>query len=233
MKIKKAMILAAGKGTRMQPLTLKNPKPLIKIGKYSLLEKGINLLIDHGIEEIVINVHYLSHQIEDFILSKNYKIKIIISNEIEALLDTGGGAFKGTEVFNDEPFIILNPDTLWNKNYLSELKLLEEMYFKTKKTCLLLVNKTLSFDPTFIGDFNLKSDKYVFRDKDNQYIYTGLQVLDRSAFDFIEKKIFSMNLVWDRLILSNNLYGLKSKEKFYHLNTKSIYDKISKLNFID
>ena len=172
MKIKKAMILAAGKGTRMQPLTLKNPKPLIKIGKYSLLEKGINLLIDHGIEEIVINVHYLSHQIEDFILSKNYKIKIIISNEIEALLDTGGGAFKGTEVFNDEPFIILNPDTLWNKNYLSELKLLEEMYFKTKKTCLLLVNKTLSFDPTFIGDFNLKSDKYVFRDKDNQYIYT-------------------------------------------------------------
>lgn len=233
MKIKKAMILAAGKGTRMQPLTLKNPKPLIKIGKYSLLERGINLLIHHGIEELVINVHYLASQIEEFILKKNYKIKITFSNETDELLDTGGGVLKGTKIFKDEPFVILNPDTLWNNDYISELKSLEQMYFETKKTCLLLVNKNLSFDPTFNGDFNLKNNNQVYRAKDNQYIFTGLQILDRSVFNFIKKNLFSMNLVWDHLILSNNLCGLKSEKKFYHLNTKNIYDKILKLNLID
>jgi MurNAc alpha-1-phosphate uridylyltransferase len=233
MKIKKAMILAAGKGTRMHPLTLKNPKPLIKIGKYSLLERGINLLIYHGIEELVVNVHYLADQIEDFIIKKNYKIKITVSNEIDKLLDTGGGILKGTKIFNDEPFIVLNPDTLWNNDYSIELKLLEQMYFETKKTCLLLVNKDLSFDPTFKGDFNLNSGNQVLHSKDCQYIFTGLQIMDRSIFNFIKENLFSMNLVWDHLILSNNLYGLKSEKKFYHLNTKNIYDKITKLNFID
>ena len=111
MKIKHAMILAAGLGTRMRPLTLKTPKPLIKIGNKNLLERSINLLESHGVEQIVINVHHLSDQIENFVSNFKSKVQISISNE-KKLLDTGGGVKEGTKKFWSQSFFCLNPDTL-------------------------------------------------------------------------------------------------------------------------
>ena len=233
MRIKRGMILAAGLGNRMKPYTIEIPKPLIKVGEKNILERGVDLLISFGVEEIVINVHYLAHKIKRFIQDKNYKIRFIISDEQKELLDTGGGVLNAIESFKNQPFIVLNPDTLWNQNYLSELKLLEELYFKSKKPSLLVVEKKLSFDQSFKGDFNLDSKNSITRQNSNQYIFTGLQILDQSAFSSIEKKIFSMNNVWDNLINLKNLKGLKSKQVFYHLNTKDIYEKIKKINSID
>ena len=227
MKIKQGMILAAGLGKRMQPITLKTPKPLIKIGDKNLLEGAIQLLIDHGVEEIAINVHYLADQIKDFIDRKKYKIKIIISDEQNLLLDTGGGILQATRSFK-EPFIAINPDTLWSNNYSHELKVLENLYFKQKKTSLLLVNKNLSFDDSFEGDFNLK-DTIISRNDRNEFIFTGLQILDQSAFNSTKEKIFSMNQIWDYLIKENSLIGIESKQKFYHLNTKEMYNKLISL----
>ena len=227
MKIKHGMILAAGLGKRMQPITLKTPKPLIKIGDKNLLEGAIQLLIDHGVEEIAINVHYLADQIKDFIDRKKYKIKIIISDEQNLLLDTGGGILQATRSFK-EPFIAINPDTLWSNNYSHELKVLENLYFKQKKTSLLLVNKNLSFDDSFEGDFNLK-DTIISRNDRNEFIFTGLQILDQSAFNSTKEKIFSMNQIWDYLIKENSLIGIESKQKFYHLNTKEMYNKLISL----
>ena len=131
MKIKHGMILAAGLGKRMQPITLKTPKPLIQIGNKNLLERAIELLINHGIEEIAINVHHLPDQIKDFINSKKYKAKIIISDEQDMLLDTGGGILHATRSFK-KPFVAVNPDTLWSDTYCNELKDLEDLYFKKK-----------------------------------------------------------------------------------------------------
>ncbi len=233
MKIDKAMILAAGTGTRMRPLTLETPKCLIKIHEQNLLEGAINLLIDHGVKEIVINVHYLAEKIKKFVLDKDYKVKIVFSEEKQELLDTGGGIFYGTKTFNNNPFIVLNPDTIWNNNYTQELKLLEKFYFKSRITTLLLVDKNLSFDSTFKGDFSLDKKGSVKRNKNNQYIFTGLQILDRSVFNFKKNKIFSMNHVWDNLINTNTLQGLKSDKNFYHINTKDMYDKIINLKTID
>ena len=101
MKIKHGMILAAGLGRRMLPITLKTPKPLIKLGNKNLLERSIDLLINHGVEEIAINVHYLADQIINFIKKKNYKIKITISNEKEEILNTGGGIMLATKSFTN------------------------------------------------------------------------------------------------------------------------------------
>ena len=227
MKIKHGMILAAGLGKRMQPITLKTPKPLIQIGNKNLLERAIELLINHGVEEIVINVHHLPSQIKDFINSKKYETKIIISDEQNMLLDTGGGILHATKSFK-KPFIAVNPDTLWSNAYCNELKDLEDLYFKKKKPCLLLVNKKLSFDSSFKGDFNLH-DGVISRDKSNEYIFTGLQILDQNAFSSTKDKIFSMNKIWNYLIKENSLIGNESKQKFYHLNTKEMYDKISNL----
>jgi MurNAc alpha-1-phosphate uridylyltransferase len=231
MKIKYGMILAAGLGKRMQPITLKTPKPLIKISNKLLLERAIELLINHGVEEIAINIHHLGDQIRKFIFQRQYKVKIIISDEQKMLLDTGGGIFHATRSFK-EPFIVINPDTLWRDTYFNELKNLEKLYFKQKKSCLLLVNKDLSFDNSFKGDFNLHNG-VISRDSSNEFIFTGLQILDRSVFNSIKEKIFSMNRIWDYLSKDSHLMGIESKQKFYHLNTKEMYDKISNLNIID
>ena len=231
MKIKHGMILAAGLGKRMHPITFKTPKPLIQIGKKNLLERAIDLLINHGIEEIAINVYHLSDQIKDFINNKKFKAKIIISEEQNQLLDTGGGILNATRNFQ-KPFIAINPDTLWNSDYLNELKDLEDLYFREKKICLLLVRKNLSFDSSFKGDFNLENG-IVSRSNKNEFIFTGLQILDQSAFSTIKDKIFSMNKIWDYLIENKSLVGNESKQKFYHLNTMEIYNKISNLKITD
>ena len=232
MNVKHAMILAAGLGTRMRPLTLDTPKPLIRVGSKNLLERSINLLENHGIEKIIINVHHLGDQIEKFILNIKSNIKIDISNEKNLLLDTGGGVKEGTKTFDENPFFVLNPDTLWLSNYLDEMKSLEKIFFENKKPSLLLVNKKLSFDTSFKGDFNLK-DNIVSKDIENNFIFTGLQLIDRNCLNMINKKVFSMNEVWDKLIDENKLYGFESRQKFYHLNTENIYNKISNLDITD
>ena len=232
MNIKYGMILAAGLGKRMQPLTLKTPKPLLEINNYTLLERAINLLISHGVQEISINVHYLPDQIKSFINRKKFKVKITISNEENLLLDTGGGVLKGTQNFGDNPFFVINPDTVWSKHYLAELKSLEAIYLKKKKPTLLLVNKKLSIDPSFKGDFNLNNEK-ISKDSENQFIFTGLQIINRSVFKNEQSQVFSLNKVWDKLIKDKNLLGLESNQKFYHLNTSDMYRKIQSLNIID
>ena len=231
MNIKYGMILAAGLGKRMQPLTLKIPKPLLEINNSTLLERAINLLISHGVKEISINVHYLSDQIKSFINRKKFQVKIAISNE-ENLLDTGGGVFKGTQNFGDKPFFVINPDTVWSNHYLTELKSLEAIYFKDNKPTLLLVNKKLSIDPSFKGDFNLNNEN-ISKDGENQFIFTGLQIINRSVLTVEKSEVFSMNKVWNRLIKDKNLLGLESNQKFYHLNTPDMYRKIQSLNIID
>ena len=232
MSVKHAMILAAGLGTRMKPLTLKTPKSLIKIGNKNLLERSISILENHGVEQIIINVHHLADQIEKFISNVKTKVKITISDEKDLLLDTGGGVKEGTKIFGKNPFFVLNPDTLWLTNYLDEMKSLEKIYFKSKKPCLLLVNKKLSFDNSFKGDFNLKNN-IVSKDIKNNFIFTGLQLLDKNYLDPIDEKVFSMNQVWKNLINNNKLFGLESSQKFYHLNTEEMYNKISNLDITD
>ena len=232
MNIKYGMILAAGLGKRMQPLTLKIPKPLLEINNSTLLERAINLLISHGVQEISINVHYLPDQIKSFINRKKFKVKITISNEENLLLDTGGGVLKGTQNFGDNPFFVINPDTVWSKHYLEELKSLEAIYLKNNKPTLLLVNKKLSIDPSFKGDFNLNNEK-ISKDSENQFIFTGLQIINRSVFTNEKSEVFSLNKVWNKLIKDKNLLGLESNQKFYHLNTSDMYRKIQSLNIID
>jgi len=230
--IKHGMVLAAGLGKRMQPLTLKTPKPLLEINNISLLERAIKLLIKSGVEEISINVHHLPEQIEKFIEEKKFKVQVNISNETDALLDTGGGILEATKHFNDNPFYVINPDTLWSDRYIEEVKRLEDSYLKNKKPTLLLVNKKLSFDGSFKGDFNLTNNQ-ISRDKKNNFIFTGLQIIKRSFLTSENSKVFSMNKIWNDLIANKELYGIESNLKFYHLNTHEMYLKISNIKIID
>ena len=140
MSIKHGIILAAGLGKRMQPLTLKKPKPLLEIRGKTLLERAIELLINHGVEELSINIHHLGDQIEKYISKLKFKANIKISNEKQQLLDTGGGVKKGTQRFKDNPFFVINPDTLWTEKYSEEIQSLEKTYLK-KKNSMFVVSK--------------------------------------------------------------------------------------------
>ena len=230
--IKKAMILAAGFGKRLYPLTLNYPKPLLRIGNETLLSNTLKLLEKFGIEKVVINVHYLGDQIIDYINKNKFKMAITLIKEKDKILDTGGAVLNAINHFLKEPFLIINPDTIWNISYLEELKKMEKEFFVNKKIkCyLLVVNKEKSFDQSFKGDFTLVN-KLVSRKRkreDLRYIYTGLQIIKPEVFSDLDLEVFSMNRIWDKLIENDYLYGLESDIDFFHVSTFEIYKKLKK-----
>ena len=227
--IKKAMILAAGFGKRIHPLTLKHPKPLLKIGNKTLLSNTINFLKLFGIKQVVINVHYLGEQIIDYINRNKFNLTINIVKEKDKILNTGGGVLNAIQYFSHEPFLIINPDTIWNSHYLKELKLMEKSFFENKKgkCSLLVVNKKKSFDQSFKGDFNLKNNLINRKDKEDlDSIYTGLQIIKPEVFNGLSEEVFSINRIWDKLIQRNELYGTESNIDFFHVSTLDIYKRL-------
>ena len=232
--IKKAIILAAGFGKRVHPLTLKNPKPLLRIGDETLLSNTLKFLELNEIKEVVINVHYLGEHIINYIQNNKFNLNIKIVKEEDKILDTGGGILNAIQYFSDLPFLAINPDTIWSSNYLQEIKLMEKLFFQNKKNkcSLLVVKKEKSFDKSFKGDFNLKNNLINRRQKDNfEYIYTGVQIIKPEVFSNLNEKVFSINKIWDNLIKNNELSGLESKNDFLHVSTLDIYkDLLKNLN---
>ena len=227
--IKKAMILAAGFGKRIRPLTLKSPKPLLKIGKETLLSNTLKFLESFQIKQVVINVHYLGEQIVEYINKTKFNLSINIVKEKNEILDTGGGVLNAIQHFSNESFLIINPDTIWNSYYLKELKLMEKLFLENKKTkcALLVVSKKKSFDQSFKGDFNLKNNLINRKDKEDlDSIYTGLQIIKPEVFNGLSEEVFSINRIWDKLIQSNELYGMESNINFLHVTTLDIYKRL-------
>ena len=228
------MILAAGFGKRIHPLTLKCPKPLLEIGNETLLSRALKFLELFGIKQVVVNVHYLGEQIADYISKNKFNLDINVVKEKDKILDTGGGVLNAIQYFSNEPFLIINPDTIWNSEYLEELKIMEEVFFENKenKCLLLVVNKKKSFDQSFKGDFNLENKLINRKNKGNlNYIYTGMQIIKPEVFSGINMKIFSINKIWDKLIVSNHLYGIESNNDFFHVSTFNIYQSLLKKKF--
>lgn len=229
MKIKKAIILSAGFGKRMRPLTLTTPKPLLKIGSKTLLSNTIDVLQKFGIKEIFINTHYLAEQIKSFIKNNKFQSKITLVEEKKTILNTGGGIMNLSTRLGKNPFLVLNPDTIWNKNYIKDFDNMFKIFLKQNCKCILLVvKKDRSFDQTFSGDFNLKKN-FIHRDKKKKsFIYTGAQILTKSVFKKHKIKNFSMNEIWNDLILEKTLRGFESKNKFFHISNVAVYKKIVK-----
>ena len=228
--INKAMILAAGFGKRIHPLTHKLPKPLLKIGNETLLSNTLKFLEFFGIKEVVINVHYLGEQIIDYINNNKFNLSIRIVEEKEKILDTGGGVLNAIQYFSNEAFLIINPDTVWNSNYLKELKSMQKIFFENKKKCLLLVvNKEKSFDKSFKGDFNFKNGLIDREKKHNlDHIYTGLQITKPEVFLGSDEKVFSINRIWDKLIDNKELNAFESNINFLHVSNLDTYEKLLK-----
>ena len=229
MKIKNAIILAAGFGKRLNPLTLTTPKPLLKIGDITVLENTINLLKNYGIQEIIINAFYLSEQIVSFLNKLNLEIKITSVLEKKEILGTGGGIVNASKLIRDDYFFVINPDTIWSRAYLKELEQLEKIFFEKKlDNALLVVNKSRSFDTSLKGDFNLDDKGMINFQSPNNFIYTGCQIFQKRVFNSFSPKPFAINLIWEKLIQDKKIGGVESKEDFLHLTSIKTYKDLIK-----
>ena len=227
MKIKSALILCAGYGKRLQPITNEVPKPLLNIKNINLLENTLRFVQSIGINKIKINTFYLGEKIQNFIESKNYPLNIDLVSDGEKILDTGGGIFNLIKQTEEEDFLILNPDTLWNSNYINTFNEMEKYYFKNKvKNLLMVVNKNKSFDTRFKGDFSLNKNKLT-KEIENDFIYTGCQILNKKVFQNINSNIFSISEIWNDLIDNKELYGYECFNEFIHLTDIEIFKKLN------
>ena len=225
MKINTALILCAGYGKRLNPITLKTPKPLLRIKNSTLLENCINLIKLIGVKKILINSFYLKEQISEFIKKNDFQIEIEVIEDGINILDTGGGILNLINRSDNEDFLVFNPDTIWNKNYILEINDMIDLYFNKKfKNILLLANKNLSYDKGLDGDFNLNNNLITQNSK--KYIYTGCQILNKSIFRDKKIKSFSIFEIWLDLIKNNDLGGYESKIEFYHTTNLEIFNKL-------
>ena len=229
MRINTAFILCAGFGKRLNPLTLDTPKPLIKFNNITVLETCINLIESLGIQQIIINTFYLRDQIHSFINNKKFRSKILIVEDGDEILDTGGGINNMMKHTNEENVLIFNPDTIWKKNYTNEIIEMEKLYFSNQlKNILLLVKKELSFDKNLSGDFDL-IDNLIIKNDDRKFIYTGCQIINKKILSDYKDKNFSISNVWNDLIKKKELYGFETTEKFYHLTDLETFKKLKDL----
>ena len=229
MRIRTALILCAGFGKRLNPLTLETPKPLLKIKNTTILENCINVISKLGIKKILINTFHLGDQISEFIKMKNFKVDIKIKEDGKNILDTGGGIMNLVKDTTDQDFLVFNPDTLWNYKYVNEINEMQDFYFSNKLNCILLVaDKKLSFDKSFNGDFKLK-DNLLQKGEDNNFIYIGCKIFNKSLFENYNLKNFSIVEVWKELRNKNQLNGYESLNKFYHLTNLETFKKLKDL----
>ena len=229
MRINTALILCAGFGKRLNPITLNIPKPLLEIKNVSMLERCINLIEKLGIKKILINTFYLKDQFSVFLNSKNFNIDIKIIEDGEHILDTGGGIQNMIKDSNEKDFIIFNPDTIWSNDYKDEILKMEKMYFSEKlENVLLLVNKKFSFDKKLKGDFNLKNN-LINKEVEKEFIYIGCQIINKKLF--IKEKIenYSILEMWNNLLDQKKLFGYESQNDFYHLTDLDIFKKLKDL----
>ena len=229
MRINTALILCAGFGKRLNPITLNTPKPLLEIKNISMLERCINLIEKLGIQKILINTFYLKDQFYEFLHNKNFNLDIKIIEDGEHILDTGGGIQNMIKVSDENDFLIFNPDTVWSNYYKDEILKMEEMYFSKKlENILLLINKKLSFDKKLKGDFSLKNN-LISKEAKKEFIFIGCQIINKKLF--IKEKIenYSILEIWNNLLDQKKLFGYESQKDFYHLTDLDIFKKLKDL----
>jgi len=224
----RAMVLAAGLGKRMRPVTATTPKPLVEVAGRSLIDYGLDRLQTAGVEEAVVNVHYLADLMEVH-LSRRTAPRVTISDERGKLLDTGGGIAKALPHLGDAPFFLLNADTFWLEGATPNLVRLANAWDPTKMDGLLMLAPTVtSIGYDGRGDFVLSTDGRIARRSERHvapFAYAGAGIISPSLFKDIPEGGFSLNLLFDRAIADGRMFGLRMDGLWLHVGTpKAIRD---------
>jgi MurNAc alpha-1-phosphate uridylyltransferase len=221
---KTAMVLAAGKGERMRPLTLRMPKPLVQLAGRPLIDHVLDRLAQAGVKTAIVNVHYLPDQLETHVLNRQGKPpKILVSDERGVLLDTGGGAKKALPLLGGGPFFIHNADSVWSEGAAPALPRMLRPWNPAAMDCLLLLAPVAtSIGYAAKGDFAMGPDGRLTRRGEGEIVpfaFAGVSLCDERLFTDAPDGRFSLNLLWDKALAKGRLYGVRLDGRWMHVGT--------------
>jgi len=220
---KTAMVMAAGLGKRMRPLTATRPKPLVEVAGRALLDHVLDRLRVAGVEKIVVNVHYLPGSIEAHLASKAQDLEVAISDERDLLLETGGGMVKAAPLIDADPFLVVNSDNLWVDGPADTLKLLASHWDSERMDALLLVvPHARAQNHRGSGDFHMdRSGRLRRREKARvaPFVFTGIQMVSKALLRDAPEGAFSTNILWDRAIEEGRCFGAVHQGLWFDVGT--------------
>ncbi len=217
-----AMILAAGLGTRMRPMTATRPKPLVEVAGRALVDYALDRLQRAGVATAVVNVHYLAEAMERHLAARR-GVEIVISDERDRLLDTGGGILRALPVLGPQPFFLLNSDSFWIEGPRPNLDWLAAGWDDTTMDALLLLSSTVTaigYDGD--GDFLMDAEGRLARRQERRlapFVYSGAALLHPRLFADAPEGPFSLNLLFDRAIAAGRLHGVRMDGTWLHVGT--------------
>lgn len=219
--ITRAMIMAAGLGTRMRPLTNDRPKPLVVVRGRAMIDHAIDRLVHAGVKMIVVNVHHHAEMLRAHLANRS-DVKIVISDESEALLDSGGGMAKVLDLFEGEPFFTHNSDSVWVEGTSSALERMKARWDERAMDSLMLVAPTVNarcYEGR--GDFMMDADGRLTRVPEHRvapFVWIGVQILHPRLFDGAPEGRFSINPLWDKAIAKGRLFGIRLDGIWMHID---------------
>ena len=220
--LKKAMILAAGLGTRMRPITKQTPKSLVQVDGHSLIDHIIDRLVEGGVTDIVVNLHYLGDQVERQ-LSRRESPNITFSWEHGELLETGGGVKNALKQLGNDPFWVVNCDALWLNGPQKMMARAIEQWDPEKMDALLILHSTVdAYGYEGQGDFQVDPNGLLTRRTELEtvpWLFTGIQILKPRVFDNTPMEAFSLNVVYNNMIENARLYGMVHDGEWFHVGT--------------
>jgi MurNAc alpha-1-phosphate uridylyltransferase len=207
-----AMVMAAGLGKRMRPLTATRPKPLVEVAGKALIDHTLDRLRAAGVRKAVVNVHYLPEAIEAHLKHRVTGLETVVSDERDLLLETGGGLVKALPLIDADPFLVVNSDNLWVDGPVDSLRLLASDWDDARMDALLLlVPLARAYCHTGTGDFHLSPTGALRRKRPGAvapFVYTGVQMVSKRLFESeMPTGAFSTNILWDRAIEQGRCYG--------------------------
>lgn len=217
------MVLAAGLGRRMRPLTATRPKPLVEVAGRTLLDRALATLRAGGVRRVVVNVHYMADRIESHLAARDTGLAIAISDERERLLETGGGILKALPLLDADPFLAINADNVWVEGPLPAARLLADRWDDGAMDALLLVVPLARANcHSGPGDFHMDAFGRLSRRRPGRvapFVFTGFQMLSARLFAGEEVRPFSMNLLWDRAAAAGRLCGVVHQGLWFDVGT--------------
>jgi MurNAc alpha-1-phosphate uridylyltransferase len=218
-----AMIMAAGLGKRMRPLTATKPKPLIEVAGQSLLDHVLERLKAAGVRKVVVNVHYLADAVEAHLATRSRGLEIVVSDERKLLMETGGGLVKAAPLIDCDPFLAINSDNLWIDGPADTLKLLASQWDGEKMDALLLlVPLARAENHRGMGDFHMdRTGRLRRREKSRvaPFVFTGIQMLSKRLLRDAPEGPFSTNILWSRAIEEGRCFGAVHQGLWFDVGT--------------
>ena len=218
-----AMIMAAGLGKRMRPLTATRPKPLIEVNGKALLDHVLEKLRLAGVKKVVVNVHYLADALEAHLKSRDHGLEVLISDERAVLMETGGGLVKAEPLIDSDPFLALNSDNLWIDGPADTLRLLASQWDDSRMDALLLlVPQARALNHKGMGDFHMdRAGRIRRREKSHvaPFVFTGIQIISKRLLREAPEGPFSTNILWNRAIEEGRCFGAVHQGLWFDVGT--------------